>query len=223
MKAPKVEAAHIVNKLLFLHNLLSVVCAFPHPPAPACAHCGAHGMCLMSGKKEDSNERLRVGFPAAEVLNGWQVFQSVQFVDLPKEFLETLRLNTPLSVTSGTFVVTFFFLLLCCFIYLLTYFFYFYLTRIILTNSHPEWSLKLLQRLWLLGNEENVKQLLLNIWRWQQEVTFVQVWIFQLNHLLLKTTGCTSVDCACWLPWMLRDRERPCEINQLSSKCLCSA
>lgn len=70
MKAPKVEAAHIVNKLLFLHNLLSVVCAFPHPPAPACARCGAHGMCLMSGKKEDSNERLRVGFPAAEVLNG---------------------------------------------------------------------------------------------------------------------------------------------------------
>lgn len=29
-------------------------------------------------------------------------------MDLPKEFLETLRFNAPLSLTSGTFVVTLF-------------------------------------------------------------------------------------------------------------------
>lgn len=120
---------HILStSCCFLQNLLFVVCAFP--PSACASLCAlwstrraSHVREKARGGGENSSRRLRVWFPEAEVLNGWQVFQSVQFVHLPKEILETLRFNTPLSATSGAFVVALFFLSLRCFIYLVIYLF----------------------------------------------------------------------------------------------------
>lgn len=78
----------------------------------------------------------------------------------------------------------------------------------------------------LFANEGNVKQLVLNIW-WQQGVKFCSGQIFAAKSFAAKTPVALMalVHCVCWLTWMLRERERgrPCEINQLSCKCLHSA
>lgn len=163
----------------------------------------------MSG---NSALRLRVWFPEAEVLNGWQVFQSVQFVHVPKQILETLRFNTPLWVTFGAIFATLFFAPLFMWI--------------ISISSSPALSLEPFQRADCLTTGR--------IWNWTNHCSQVQTricieyiwihitvggethprlttcWLFTFLEAALATLvahaalSVLAVGCRSWLPWILQ-------------------